>query len=667
MAGLGSHPADFLQRFEGRLQTPAGERPVVVVLDLAGLRLEGPPPGSDLLGSFPFTQITQWETGMSETFSFTVRTDSGGEQTINVRSSPPNVQGLQAGVEAKVGRIMDFKSAGADLSTLRSPEQPAAPILPMEDPALRGGMGMIPHGGGMMGMMPAVSGMGMPGMMPNGVGAAGGMGGLMPGGGMGMPGMPGMMGFGGAGMAPAQPAWQTQVTQPAAAAPAPAPAPVPAPAPAPPATDPPPAAAKRPLTPPRRAAPTPPPPESSAGRRGADSDRKGNRSGGSGAGPAEGRKAQGAGTGGKGKLKAAVEGTMAVRRFKKGPRGKNTKQKEPQGPEELQRALQETREYAQRMKEALAGRDRELVELRQNRNLELGSKDRMLDSLHSQEGELEALKRGVLSLSTAGRSPPTSGPMQGYTKGKRFPWESSMAPSGTLEVPAAASKAHGRFSPRQGADLGPRDALLAENNALKAQLGRLMADGSQDYQMEAAELRAANSELRQHSHDLERQLKEIQSHSLVDKLKTALFTTEQEVVQLQERIGQLEDEAGKHQATAATQERALQEYEAAMAQSVASPFGMGAGLLSPGGLEAAGTGQAGDPLGQLRELMGEAYLLKMALRKEHPGAEHSTILRALDKWIMASHSLKKACVEKPGEGFGRGGGGGWGGLSAPGV
>ena len=51
---------------------------------------------------------------------------------------------------------------------------------------------------------------------------------------------------------------------------------------------------------------------------------------------------------------------------------------------------------------------------------------------------------------------------------------------------------------------------------------------------------------------------------------------------------------------------------------------------------------------------------------EHPGAEHSTILRALDKWIMASHSLKKACVEKPGEGFGRGGGGGWGGLSAPG-
>ena len=154
MAGLGSHPADFLQRFEGRLQTPAGERPVVVVLDLAGLRLEGPPPGSDLLGSFPFTQITQWETGMSETFSFTVRTDSGGEQTINVRSSPPNVQGLQAGVEAKVGRIMEFKSAGADLSTLRSPEQPAAPILPMEDPALRGGMGMMPHGGGMMGMMP---------------------------------------------------------------------------------------------------------------------------------------------------------------------------------------------------------------------------------------------------------------------------------------------------------------------------------------------------------------------------------------------------------------------------------------------------------------------------------------------------------------------------------
>ena len=511
-------------------------------------------------------------------------------------------------------------------------------------------------------MMPAVSGMGMPGMMPNRVGAAGGMGGLVSGSGVGMPGMPGIMGFGGAGMTPAQPSWQTQMAQPVAAVPVPEPEPAPAPARAPPATDPPPAAAKRPLTPPRRAAPTPPPPEP-AGRRGADSDRKGTPSGGSGAGPAEGRKARGAATGSKGKLKAAVEGTMAVRRFKKGPRGKNTKPKEPQGQEELQRALHETREYAQRMKEALAGRDRELVELRQHRNLELGSKDRMLESLHSQEGELEALKRGVLSLSTAGRSPPMSGPMQGYTKGKRFPWESSMTPLGTSEVPSA--EAHGRFSPRQGAEMGPRDALLAENNALKAQIGRLMSDGSQDYQMEAAELRAANSELRQHSHVLEQQLKESQSHSLVDKLKTALFTTEQEVVQLQERIGQLEDEAGKHQETAATQERALQEYEAAMAQSVASPFGIGAGLLSPGGLEAAGTGQAGDPLGQLRELMGEAYLLKMALRKEHPGAEHSTILRALDKWIMASHSLKKACVEKPGEGSEHGGGGGWGGLSAP--
>ena len=79
-------------------------------------------------------------------------------------------------------------------------------------------------------------------------------------------------------------------------------------------------------------------------------DRKGNPSGGLGPGPAEGRKARGAGAGGKGKLKAAVEGTMAVRRFKKGPRGRSTKPKEPEGPEELQRALHETREYAQRMK-----------------------------------------------------------------------------------------------------------------------------------------------------------------------------------------------------------------------------------------------------------------------------------------------------------------------------
>ena len=665
MAGVGAHPADFLQRFEGRLQTPAGERPVVTVLDLAGLRLEGPPPGSDLLGSFPFTQITQWETGLTEVFSFTIRTDGGAEQTINVRSSPANVQGIQAGVEAKVGRIMELKNAGANVAALRSPEHPGAPVLPMEDPALRGGMmgaGMAPGGG----MMAGVSGMGGGmGMFGGGMGAPG-----MPGGGMGManmPGMAGLPGFGGPGMAPPQ-SWQAQPAAAAApVAPAPPPAVAVAAAPAafaPAASNPP--ASKRPPSPPGRPAPTPPTSQPAAGRRGADSDRKGKTSArtpaGAAAAPSEGRKGRVTGAPGKGgKLKAAVEGSIAVRRFKKGGRGKGTKPKEPEGPEELQRALQETREYAHRMKEAVASRDRELVELRQHRSFEAASKGRMLDSLHVQEGELETLKKGVLSLSTAGMSPPTTGPLQGYTKGKRFPWEASMGSRDTGELPGS-----GRFSPRSGPDAGPRDALLAENNALKAQIGRLMADGSQDYQMEAAELRAANSELRQHNHDMERQGKDSQNHSLVDKLKAALFTTEQEVVQLQERIGQLEDEAGKQQATVATQERALQEYEAAMAQSVASPFLGGVGArMSPGGLEAAGSGQAGDPLGQLRELMGEAYLLKMALRKEVPGAEQSSILRALDKWIMASHSLKKACMEKP-SAASEVGAGAWGGLGAPG-
>jgi len=663
MAGFGAHPADFLQRFEGRLQTPAGERPVVTVLDLAGLRLEGPPPGSDLLGSFPFTQITQWETGLTEVFSFTVRTDGGAEQTINVRSSPANVQGIQAGVEAKVGRIMELKNAGANVAALRSPEHPAAPVLPMEDPALRGGMmgaGMAPGGG----MMAGVSGMGGGmGMFGGGMGAPG-----IPGGGMGManmPGIAGLPGFGGSGMLPPQ-SWQAQPAAAAAPVPVPAPPPAVAAAPtvaAPAASNPP---AKRHPSPPRRVAPTPPSSELVAGRRGEDSDRKGRTSArtpvGAAAAPSEGRKGRGAGAPGKGgKLKAVVEGSIAVRRFKKGGRGKGTKLKEPEGPEELQRALQETREYAHRMKEAVASRDRELVELRQHRSFEATSKERMLDSLHAQEGELETLKKGVLSLSTADRSPPLTGPLQGYTKGKRFPWEASMGSRDAEELLGSR-----RFSPRSGPDAGPRDDLLAENNALKAQIGRLMADGSQDYQMEAAELRAANSELRQHNHDLDRQIKDSQNHSLVDKLKTALFTTEQEVVQLQERIGQLEDEAGKQQATVATQERALQEYEAAMAQSVASPFLGGVGArMSPGGLEAAGSGQAGDPLGQLRELMGEAYLLKMALRKEDPDAEQSTILRALDKWIMASHSLKKACMEKP-SAASEVGVGAWGGLGAQG-
>ena len=52
----------------------------------------------------------------------------------------------------------------------------------------------------------------------------------------------------------------------------------------------------------------------------------------------------------------------------------------------------------------------------------------------------------------------------------------------------------------------------------------------------------------------------------------------------------------------------------------------------------------GSALTQLRTLMGEAYLLKVALQRQ--GAAPPHVIQTLDSWIMASHALKKAVVSK---------------------
>jgi len=49
--------------------------------------------------------------------------------------------------------------------------------------------------------------------------------------------------------------------------------------------------------------------------------------------------------------------------------------------------------------------------------------------------------------------------------------------------------------------------------------------------------------------------------------------------------------------------------------------------------------------------MGEAYLLKMALKRKAADAgdaDAQEVTAALDQWIMASHALKKAVGEEDG-------------------
>ena len=150
MAAMGQSPADFAKKFEGHLRTPAGQRlsEVVVDISLSGIRLEGP---SGPLGSFTFTKILQWETGLSDYFSFTVRTENGGEQEIQIYSSPANVTGIQAAVEEKVARIMELKRHGFPVGDIKSPEVPVQVVpdatkhLP---PGARGSRARPPRGCG---------------------------------------------------------------------------------------------------------------------------------------------------------------------------------------------------------------------------------------------------------------------------------------------------------------------------------------------------------------------------------------------------------------------------------------------------------------------------------------------------------------------------------------
>ena len=411
MAGLGQSPADFAKKFEGHLRTPAGQRlsEVVVDISLSGIRLEGP---SGPLGSFTFTKILQWETGLSDYFSFTVRTENGGEQEIQIYSSSANVTGIQAAVEEKVARFMELKRRGFQVGDIKSPEVPVQVVPDATKHLPPGGAGF--PGPAAAGMRPPAGPM-QPPMQPPGFGQRVGnmfrrpsafpgrppLPGAGPGmnGGMGMmqPGMNGMGMPGGYGQQPAAYGLQPQqqpfnglnVAQPAPAltpppqptpspapAPAPAPAPTPAPAPAPapaptpaPAPAPPPKPALPPGPPPAPPKPKDPPPSldrklSSTAAQARDGEAA---EPGTPAGEGEAAKKARAGRGGAGRLEAKQLRSAKSKRRKARNAGRSpTKQLDyeiSQRSTDLEKTLSETREYAQRMKAAVAKRDSQIAQL----------------------------------------------------------------------------------------------------------------------------------------------------------------------------------------------------------------------------------------------------------------------------------------------------------------
>ena len=268
---------------------------------------------------------------------------------------------------------------------------------------------------------------------------------------------------------------------------------------------------------------------------------------------------------------------------------------------DLQRTLSQTREYAHKMKEALMQRDTEVIEATKKaeeattREEATSTKVRELEEqLRSQVGKYEELRRDVESIKRGG---------------------------------AAADS---------GAALGAVVPYGDDGSA---------GDLYQTYREEAEALRKANSMLREQNHHLRSEGAGGEAgggrhggRRLLHK-KARMHGDPDEIRQLRARLSELEGENSRLHQKVGDQERLLQDYEATVAQTMPGNSG---GMFLGGGYDVPYSKPA-DPMQQLKSLMGEAYLVKMALKKKaNPGNEY--VIESLDNWIMASHKLKKVCT-----------------------
>lgn len=110
---------------------------------------------------------------------------------------------------------------------------------------------------------------------------------------------------------------------------------------------------------------------------------------------------------------------------------------------------------------------------------------------------------------------------------------------------------------------------------------------------------------------------------------------------LQRRVEQLEHDVRAKDNQLAAYEESLADamFHRTFAATAAPPPPPSAPAASAAAMRSSG----GSALGQLRTLMGEAYLLKLALQRQ--GAAPPHVIKTLDSWIMASHALKKAVTK----------------------
>lgn len=579
-------PQDMEDVFDCEFRDPSGTRCIGIVrlrIGLEGATIENQ---NGILGKFAFTRILSWSTTDDKCFTFTVKTEQKTKQDITVWGPPQLIQAISDSVDAKVARLMVLKKEGYDINQLKSPPNPAAGA-PMMQPMMP-----KPQGQGSRPFRKLSKLFSPKSKQPN---------------------MPPQNGFFPPGMPPpgSPQAFQQQQQQygnfmpqqqPGAMQFSPQMGSMPPPPPPPAMNTPPvqvpqaaapiqqqqapppvPTPAPVPVAPPAVAPPQPEVTTTTTAARARPAPTPTPQS------QSQQRAAS--------RPDANQQGYSTEYNFS--PDGEQERQ-------ELQKTLSHTREYAHRMKEALMQRDEQVIEANKKaeeactREEATSNKVKALeDQLKVQLEKYEELRIDVESIKRGGKVGNGTG---------------AIVPS---------TKMIGYSIEEEGAH-GGEDSLY------------------QTYKDEADALRKANSMLRQQNHQLRNKNGSEgvgRSKLLHKKSGRVLPSGDAEVTQLRNKVSDLEDENSRLLQKIGDQERQLQDYEATVAQSLTEDGGQ---MFLGGGYEVPYS-RPSDPMMQLKSLMGEAYLVKMALKKQ-ANPSNLYVVESLDNWIMASHKLKKVCT-----------------------
>ena len=311
-----------------------------------------------------------------------------------------------------------------------------------------------------------------------------------------------------------------------------------------------------------------------------------------------------------------------------------------QANQQLEMSLVQSRQYSDRMRAALAVREQELTE----------SRRREEDAMRAANEAVAAQRNLDLTLKE----------MQRMFAAKEGQIQKLEQQHKQVQAAIALSAGAGAFG---GGDGGSLREVQNEYRQLKAEISKLASLSSSSRPEGAAGGGDGKSgpdvdTLRGEMLDLSSQLvlEETRSRQALDELVRSREELKEKAARLEALEGELKSLGEKLDAKTSelrAKERQLLAYEESMVNNLGA-LGQGGAAAEGNKENASGNGapaRAGDgPLAQLKALMGEAYLLKMALKKQQAdaGGESGSardISAALDAWIYSSHNLRKVCTE----------------------